>query len=250
MIGLEHVSIAFGEKQVLQDVTLWLHEGETLVIMGASGSGKSTILRLLIGLLRPDDGRVVVLDKDITNMDEDELNEIRRHMGMVFQYSALFDSMSVGENVAFGLRQHTKESEEEIARIVKRNLTLVGLRGIEEVMPNTLSGGMKKRVSLARAMALHPDVMLYDEPTAGLDPIRSNTISRLIVNTQRHLGCTSVVVTHDMESAFFVADRIAMLHEGKILALGTPEEIKASDNEIVQRFIHGGRNDNRKSRRI
>ncbi len=241
MTGLEHVSIAFGDKKVLDDVTLRLKEGETLVIMGASGSGKSTILRLLIGLIRPQEGRVIVQDTDITDMDEDELNKVRRHMGMVFQYSALFDSMTVGENVAFGLRQHTEESEEEIQRIVKRNLALVGLRGIEAMMPNDLSGGMKKRVSLARAMALNPAVMLYDEPTAGLDPIRANTISRLIVNTQRHLHCTSVVVTHDMESAFFVADRIAMLHEGKILAVGTPEEIRDFDNEIVQKFIRGGR---------
>ena len=210
-----------------------------MVIIGPSGSGKSTILRLIIGLLKPTAGEIWINGEEISGYSEEKMNVIRQHMGMVFQYSALFDSMTVGENVAFGLRQHTKHTEEEIARIVSRKLRMVGLAGQENAMPNELSGGQKKRVSLARAIAVDPEIVLYDEPTAGLDPIMSNTIDRLITSTRRRLGNTAVVVTHHMSSAFEIADRIAMLYEGRIIEVGTVEEIRRSANPIVQQFIYG-----------
>lgn len=229
----------FHEKQILYDINLHIKQGETMVIIGPSGSGKSTILRLIIGLLKPTTGEIRVKGQEITNLSEDNLNKIRMGMGMVFQYSALFDSMTVGENVAFGLREHTKMSEGEIKKIVSRTLRMVGLGERENIMPNELSGGMKKRVSLARAIAMKPEIMLYDEPTAGLDPIMSGTIDRLTINTKRMLGVTSVVVTHQMSSAFAIADRIAMIHGGRIIEIGTVEEIKQSKNPLVQQFIHG-----------
>lgn len=242
MIKLENVSIAFHGNRVLDSINLDIAEGEIMVIIGPSGSGKSTILRLMIGLLRPTSGEIWINGQEISRLDEEELNVIRRKMGMVFQYSALFDSMSVGENVAFGLRQHTSLTEDEIARTVRRRLRMVGLAGREDVMPSQLSGGMKKRVSLARAIAVNPQIVLYDEPTAGLDPIMSTTIDRLICSTRRILNVTSVVVTHHMSSAFNIADRIAMINEGKIIEIGTVSEIKKSANPIVQQFIHGWTN--------
>ena len=244
MMELQDVTVAYGDKVVLDKVNLTIRDGETMVIMGASGAGKSTILRLLIGLQKPTSGRVLIDGIDITNMNEDELNEIRENMGMVFQYSALFYSLTVGENVAFGLRAHTNLSDEEIEEIVRRKLRMVGLTGIQDAMPNSLSGGMKKRVSLARAIAREPKVILYDEPTAGLDPIKSNVIDRLIRSMQKNLQATSVVVTHEMRSAFNVADRIAMLHEGKFLVVLPTEEFKQSDNLLVQQFIHGWKSPN------
>lgn len=239
MIRLENVSIRFRDKAVLEDINLMVSHGETMVIIGPSGSGKSTLLRLMIGLVKPSAGEIWINDREISRLGEDELNIIRRDMGMVFQYSALFDSMTVGENVAFGLRQHTTMSEEEIARVVRRKLRMVGLSGQENVMPSELSGGMKKRVSLARAIAVNPHILFYDEPTAGLDPIMSATIGRLICSTRRLMGVTSVVVTHDMTSAFNIADRIAMIYEGRIVETGTVTEIKESMNQVVQQFIHG-----------
>ena len=209
------------------------------MIIGPSGAGKSTLLRLMIGLLKPDSGQIWVDGREISRLDEDELNQIRRNMGMVFQYSALFDSLTVGENVAFGIRQHTKMPEEEILRVIRRTLRMVGLMGRENAMPSELSGGMKKRVSLARAIALNPKIVLYDEPTSGLDPVMSATINRLIMSTRRILGVTAVVVTHDMESAFTIADRIAMMYDEKIIATGTPDEFRQSTNPIVQQFIAG-----------
>lgn len=241
MISMRGVTVAYGSRVVLDHIDLDIYDGETLVILGASGSGKSTILRLLIGLQKPQSGTVCIDGQDITAYSEDEMNQIRRRMGMVFQYSALFDSMTVGENVAFGLRQHTHCGEEEIRSIVTEKLHLVGLDRIENMMPNDLSGGMKKRVSLARAIALDPTVILYDEPTAGLDPLRCMDINRLIVNMQRHLKATSIVVTHDMDSAFYVADRLAMLQDGKFLAIAPKEEFLHCENQQVQLFIHGGR---------
>ena len=192
MISLRDVTVAYGSQVVLDGVDLDICDGETLAILGASGSGKSTILRLIIGLQKPTRGRIFVDGADITPYDEEQLNEMRRNMGMVFQYSALFDSMTVGENVAFGPRQRTRCSEEEIQAIVREKLSLVGLEGIEDMMPNDLSGGMKKRVSLARAIALDPKTILYDEPTAGLDPLRSMDINRLIVGMQRRASICSV----------------------------------------------------------
>lgn len=239
MIKLVNVSMAFRNKQVLENINLEIAPGETMVIIGPSGSGKSTILRLMIGLLKPVAGEIWIDGREISGLSEDELNVIRRKMGMVFQYSALFDSMTVGENVAFGLRQHTSMSEEEIAQMVRRRLRMVGLAGQEAVMPSELSGGMKKRVSLARAIAVNPQIVLYDEPTAGLDPIMSTTIDRLICSTRRIMGVTSVVVTHHMASAFNIADRIAMIYDGRIIESGTVGEIKKSNNPIVQQFIHG-----------
>jgi phospholipid/cholesterol/gamma-HCH transport system ATP-binding protein len=239
MIKLENVSMAFRNKQVLDNISLDIAEGEIMVIIGPSGSGKSTILRLMIGLLKPSSGEIWINGQEISRASEEDLNVIRQKMGMVFQYSALFDSMTVGENVAFGLRQHTALSEEEIGRAVRRRLRMVGLAGQEGVMPSELSGGMKKRVSLARAIAVNPQIVLYDEPTAGLDPIMSTTIDRLICSTRRILNVTSVVVTHHMSSAFNIADRIAMIYGGRIIEIGTVSDIKKSANPIVQQFIHG-----------
>ena len=185
MIRLRNVTVAYGDRVILDNINLDIHQGETLAILGASGSGKSTILRLIIGLQKPTKGQVFFHDEDITTFDEEQLTAVRRHMGMVFQYSALFDSMTVGENVAFGLRQHTKDDEATIQRIVEEKLHLVGLEGIEDMMPNDLSGGMKKRVGLARAIAVEPSVIFYDEPSSGLDPLMTEKIDELIVNTQR-----------------------------------------------------------------
>ncbi len=239
MIRLVNVNMDFRDKQILKDINLTIEQGEIMVIIGPSGSGKSTLLRLIIGLLKPTTGEIWVSNREITGLTEDELGKIRLEMGMVFQYSALFDSMSVGENVAFGLRQHTDMPEEEIQRTVRRKLRMVGLRGQENAMPSELSGGMKKRVSLARAIAINPHIVLYDEPTAGLDPIMSNTIDRMIVSTRRMIDATSVVVTHDMSSAFRIADRIAMIHNGSIIETGTPDSFKQSENPIVAKFIRG-----------
>lgn len=239
MISIRHVYQTFGSRQILKDVSLTVKDGETMVILGASGSGKSTLLKLIIGLLTPTSGEVLVDGKDMSRLSEEELNKARRNMGFVFQYSALFDSMNVKENVAFGLRMHTKLPEEEIDRIVKEKLHLVGLDGIENLMPSSLSGGMKKRVSLARAIALEPKIILYDEPTAGLDPIRSTDISLLIKHTQKALHATSVVVTHDLKSAEMIADRMAFLYKGSFLAIGRPEELKASEDERVRQFMEG-----------
>ncbi len=239
MISIRHVYQTFGSRQILKDVSLTVKDGETMVILGASGSGKSTLLKLIIGLLTPTSGEVLVDGKDMGRLSEEELNKARRNMGFVFQYSALFDSMNVKENVAFGLRMHTKLPEEEIDRIVKEKLHLVGLDGIEKLMPSSLSGGMKKRVSLARAIALEPKIILYDEPTAGLDPIRSTDISLLIKHTQKALHATSVVVTHDLRSAEMIADRMAFLYKGSFLAIGRPEGLKASEDERVRQFMEG-----------
>lgn len=239
MIEVEHVSLSFGNRNVLHDVSLTVRDGETMVVLGASGSGKSTLLKLMIGLLKPDSGTIRIDGKDITAMSEAEMNDQRRRMGMVFQYSALFDSLNIKENVAFGLRQHTRMSEEEIDRVVKEKLHMVGLDGIEELMPANLSGGMKKRVSLARATVLDPRIILYDEPTAGLDPIRSTDISLLIKDTQKKMGVTSVVVTHDLKSAKQVADRMAFLYEGAFLIVGPPEALYAAEDKRVRQFMEG-----------
>ncbi len=240
MICLDDVTVAYGSRVVLDHIHLEIFDGETLAILGASGSGKSTILRLIMGLQKPTGGRVLVNGADISRYGEEELNEVRRYMGMVFQYSALFDSMTVGENVAFGPRQRLRCSEEEVRAIVKEKLRLVGLEGIEDMMPNDLSGGMKKRVSLARAIALNPKVILYDEPTAGLDPLRSMDINRLIADMQKHLKATSVIVTHDMKSAFYVADRLAFLQDGRFRYIAPKEEFMHTDDREVQLFIRGG----------
>lgn len=239
MIEIENVRLRYGAKEILKGVNLNVKKGETLVILGASGSGKSTLLKLIIGLLKPSEGTVRVDGKNISLMTEEELNKERRHMAMVFQYSALFDSMSVGDNVAFGLRMHTNMSEEEIKKVVDEKLHLVGLDGISDLMPANLSGGMKKRVSLARAITLNQDIILYDEPTAGLDPIRSTDISLLIKKMQNELHATSIVVTHDLKSANIVADRMAFLYEGSFLLIGTPGDLYDSSDKRIQQFMNG-----------
>lgn len=239
MIKIVNVHKSFGKKKVLEDINLEIHPQEIMIIMGPSGCGKSTLLRLLIGLLKPTEGQIWIDGQEISSMQEDELHEVRKKMGMVFQYSALFDFLTVGENIAFGLRQHTAFSEKDIVKNVSRKLKMVGLAGYEDVMPTELSGGMKKRVSLARAIAGNPRIVLYDEPTAGLDPIMASVIDKLIIACRERMEITSVVVTHHMESAFRIADRMAMIHEGRIITVGTPEEIRNSPDPIVQQFIHG-----------
>ena len=198
MISLRDITLAYEHQIILDHISLDIHKGETLAILGASGSGKSTILRILIGLQKPSSGQIFLEGRELSSLSEQAWNKVRGRMGMVFQYSALFDSLTVGENVAFGLRQHTSLKEPDIRRIVAEKLALVGLVGIEDKMPNELSGGMKKRVSLARAIVLNPEIILYDEPTAGLDPLRSASINELIVSLQQQLKVTSILVTHDL----------------------------------------------------
>jgi len=246
-VNMERIEKRFNNQSVLRDVSLKMNRGEIVSIIGPSGSGKSTFLRCL-GQLETIDGGSITVDGTVLASTENGVvkyaspqtqHELLLRMGMVFQYSALFDSMSVGENVAFGLRQHTKLKDDEIKRIVAERLDWVGLKGYESYMPNELSGGMKKRVSLARAIALDPSLILYDEPSSGLDPITSGTISMLIKGMQNRLGCTSIVVTHDMQSAFYVADRIALLDQGHFVEISDTIEFKNSTNKKVQQFIHG-----------
>lgn len=239
MISLRQLTMAFGSKVVLDELDLDVYKGETLAVIGPSGSGKSTVIKVLTGLLAPTSGSVQIEGQETSGFDDDAWDELRCHMGVVFQYSALFDFLSVGENVAFGLRRHFKLPEEEIQRRVAALLEMVGMPATQSMMPAELSGGMKKRVGLARALAMQPQVVFYDEPTSGLDPVMTMTISRLIRKTQQTLGVTSVLVTHDMESAYFAADRIAMLYKGKIVQVGTPDEIKRSSNPIVRAFVNG-----------
>lgn len=239
LIELRNIHKRFGSHVVLNGVDLAIEEGQGLVILGASGSGKSVMLKHIVGLLKPDQGEVWFDGRRIDNLPERSLQEIRHHLGFLFQMGALFDSLSVQENVAFPLVEHTHKSSEEIAKTVKNKLAMVGLPDIGKKMPGELSGGQRKRIGLARAIALDPRVILYDEPTTGLDPIRSDVINELILKLKRELNITSIVVTHDMISAFKVADRIVMLHEGKLIFDGTPEALRKSDNDTVRRFVAG-----------
>lgn len=239
MIKLVDINKSFKERQVLRHINLSVADGETLVIIGGSGSGKSTLLRLMVGLIAPTSGEIWIDAQEISRMREEALDQVRLKMGMVFQYSALFDSMTVGDNVAFGLREHTNYSEEKIRRIVAEKLALVGLSGVENMMPSELSGGMKKRVGLARAIAFEPSIIFYDEPDSGLDPVMTGKIDELIRTMQRQLGVTSVVVTHDMESAFLVGDRIAMVYEGEIIADEAAEEFRRLQDPRVRAFLRG-----------
>ena len=239
IISFKDVSQSFGENLVLKDMSLDVRRGETLTIIGGSGTGKSVTLKLLLGLLMSDNGFVTFNDKRVDEMDEHALVEMRRQCGMLFQGGALFDSITVGENVAYPLRQHFSYDEATISKIVEEKLEMVGLPGIAAMKPSDLSGGMKKRVGLARAIAADPKVILYDEPTTGLDPANTMRINRLIREIQRKLHVTSVVVTHDMQSAFFVSDRIAMLYNKRIEFVGTPDEARDSPNMVVQNFIQG-----------
>lgn len=239
MIRFKDVHKSFGPKAVLTGLDLDIRTGETLVVIGQSGSGKSVLLKILIGILDADRGSVFVDDVEVTSLGRDARQAMARKFGMLFQASALFDSMNVAENVAFGLRRRTSLSEKEIEAIVADSLAKVGLREIEKLMPHELSGGMRKRVGLARAIAYRPEIILYDEPSTGLDPIRADAINDLILLLQKEMGVTSIVITHDMVSAYKVADRIAMLYGGKIIAIGSPDEIRNSPDPIVQQFLQG-----------
>ncbi len=234
---------AFGAKKVLDELSLSIDPGETLSILGGSGSGKTILLKILLALVPYDAGQVLFDGRNVGSMSEEELRSMRRRMGMLFQGGALFDSLSVKENIAYPLREHFKYSEEEINRLVAQKLELVGLPGVQESRPADLSGGMKKRVALARAIATEPEVVLYDEPTTGLDPMNTSRIDHLINDLRQKLKVTSIVVTHDINSAFFISDRLALLDKGKIVFVGTPEEVKRSKNSVVCNFISGSLNE-------
>ncbi len=231
---------SFGIKRVLQGLNLGVRRGETVVVLGGSGTGKSVLLKHTIGLMKPDGGRIAVDGEDITDYDEAQLVPIRKKVGMLFQGGALFDSMSVFENVAFPLREHTRLTESEIEDRVSHKLQLVEMDGSENLMPADLSGGMRKRVALARSIAMEPAALLYDEPTTGLDPVTASTINHMIRSLQKALSVTSVVVTHDIQSAFAVADRIAFLSDGVLCFLGTVDEARRSQDARLRRFLSGG----------
>ncbi|MBI5190741.1 MAG: ATP-binding cassette domain-containing protein [Nitrospirae bacterium] len=237
MIHLEHVYLALGDAPILKDVSLDLNKGETGVILGSSGSGKTTILRLLLGLYRPDSGRVFVNGDEVSAMGEDDLYRVRGMMGMVFQGGALFDSLTVGENVAYRLTERDELDDEEVETRVRKSLGFVGLEDSIDLMPAELSGGMKKRVAIARGIAASPKMMLYDEPTAGLDPINSFNVIRLIKKLKESEGVTSVVVTHDLVAAFEVADRIAFIHEGELVYVGDRDGVLACRDTRVHEFL-------------
>jgi phospholipid/cholesterol/gamma-HCH transport system ATP-binding protein len=239
MIEIRGLRKKLGAKQVLDGVDLDVHTGETVVVMGPSGTGKSVLLKHVLGLMMPDQGSIVVDDVDIVGRRERELNLIRRKFGMVFQGAALFDSMTVGENVGLALTEHTDMEPEQIEERVRERLEWVGLKNVEAMKPASLSGGMRKRVGVARAIVMDPQFILYDEPTTGLDPIMADVIDRLIRSLQKRLGATSVVVTHDLKSAFAVADRIAMLLNGKIIYSGTIEEVRTTKDPVVRQFLEG-----------
>ncbi|GMT47854.1 MAG: ABC transporter ATP-binding protein [bacterium] len=239
MIKIEDLHKSFGDKKVLRGVNLEVEPGESMVVIGGSGSGKSVLIKHIIGLLKPDSGRVIIKGVDISSLKERELYDVRKTFGMLFQGAALFDSLTVWENVAFTLLRHGKISAEEARNIASAKLRLVGLSGVEDLMPSELSGGMRKRVGLARAIAHEPEVILYDEPTTGLDPIMADAINDLIIELRERLHVTSIAITHDMKSAYKIADRIAMLYEGKIIGVGSPEEIKNTSNPVVRQFITG-----------
>jgi len=239
IIELRNVSKSFKGQKVLDGLNLEIEERKTTIIIGKSGGGKSVMLKHIIGLLKPDSGEIFIEGKPTTKSREPEHKEIRKMFGMLFQEAALFDSLNVYENVAFPLREHTRKSEAEIAIIVAERLAAVGLFGIESKMPGELSGGMRKRVGLARAIALQPKIVLFDEPTTGLDPIMANTINELIIDTQRRFSLTCVIISHDVSSIFTVGHRIAMLYEGKIIAADEAEALRNSDNEVVRQFLEG-----------
>ncbi len=239
IIEFKDVHKTFNGAAVHNGINLSILEGEILSLLGGSGSGKSVLLKEMIGLMQPDKGDIVVLGNTVTRMNEEELIKLREHVGMLFQGAALFDSLTVYENIAYPLREHLRLTEREIRERVAEKLQLVGLRGIESKMPSELSGGMKKRVGLARAIATEPDIILYDEPTTGLDPITAQRINALIIELQRKLGITTIVVTHDLHCVKIVSDRIAMLYEGKIVATGTWEELKDSNIQEVRDFLDG-----------
>lgn len=239
MIEIKNLSKSFHNREVLNQLNLTIQTGETMVVIGRSGVGKTVLLKSIIGLLKPDSGEVLIDGQDITKLEGKELDKIRLKFGMLFQGSALFDSLTVKENVGFSLKEHTRQTDEQIDQQVKEALDLVGLTGIESLMPAELSGGMKKRVGFARAICMKPDIILYDEPTTGVDPIMADATNELIMKLHDRLKITAIAVTHDMTSAYKIADRIAMLYNGKIVALGTPEQIKKTTDPVVHQFITG-----------
>lgn len=238
-ISCKNIVKYFGNHQVLHDVSLDIYKGETFVLMGGSGSGKSTLLRIMTGGIKPTQGEVWFGESNMNKMNKNDLENLKRRFGMSFQHSALLDFLTVEENVSLPLVEHTKLEQKVISIIAKMKLSLVGLQGFEEFYPSMLSGGMKKRVGLARAIAMDPEVVFYDEPTAGLDPVVCHVVDQLILDLTKKLNLTSIVVTHNMESIWRIADRVAMVYQGRILEIGTPEQIKNSNNEIVQQFING-----------
>ncbi len=239
MISIKGLRKRLGTRNVLDGVDLEIRTGESVVVLGPSGTGKSVLLKHVIGLMRPDAGSIQIDGEELVGLRESEMNVIRRRFGMLFQGAALFDSMNVGENVALALREHTDMSEPDIQQRVTERLEWVGLKNIETMRPSSLSGGMRKRVGLARAIAMDPQFILYDEPTTGLDPIMSDVIDQLIRSLQKRMNVTSVVVTHDLRSAFKVGDRLAMLLDGHIVAEGTPDEMQTSKDPVVRQFMEG-----------
>jgi phospholipid/cholesterol/gamma-HCH transport system ATP-binding protein len=239
MIQIRGLSKRLGKKQVLDGLDLEIPTGETWVIIGRSGTGKSVLLKHIVGLMKPDQGSIQIDGEDVATMDEAEINEVRKRFGMLFQGAALFDSLSVGDNVGLALREHRVMPEDKIRERVAERLDWVGLSGSEKQRPSDLSGGMRKRVGLARAIAMDPQFILYDEPTTGLDPITADVIDQLIRAMQKRMRVTSVVVTHDLASAYKIGDRIAMLHDGKVVFQGTPDETKTTKNPLVRQFIEG-----------
>ncbi|MFH0826516.1 MAG: ABC transporter ATP-binding protein [Candidatus Omnitrophota bacterium] len=239
MIHISNLVKSFNNRKVLDELSLTVQTGSTCVIIGRSGCGKSVLLKHIVRILRPERGEVFIDDKEVNKMSEEEMNVLRLKIGMVFQGGALFDSMTVAENVGFGLIEHDGVSRKELLERVEEPLCLVGLCGIQNLMPAELSGGMKKRVALARALCIKPQIILYDEPTTGVDPITADAINEMIKSLHDKLKVTSIVVTHDMKSAYRVADRIAMMYQGKIIAEGTPEQIQNTDHPVVHQFING-----------
>jgi len=239
MIRVIDLHKSFGGKRVLQGINLEVERGETLVIIGQSGSGKSILIKHLIGLIMPDRGEIYVDGVEITSLSEEERYKVRSKFAMLFQGAALFDSLTVLQNVSFGLERYTDYTHQKIEQMARQALHRVGLRGVENLMPFELSGGMRKRVGLARAIAYKPEIILYDEPSTGIDPIRADSINDLIIQMKNDLKVTSIVITHDMVSTYKVADRVAMLYQGKIINTGSPEEIRDSNNSIIQQFITG-----------
>jgi phospholipid/cholesterol/gamma-HCH transport system ATP-binding protein len=239
IISLQHIEKSLGGKPVLRDMSIEIQQGESVVIVGGSGQGKSVTLKHMIGLMQPDGGHVYVMGEDLCCMKVQEIYRFRRHFGMAFQEGALFDSMDVFENIAFPLRRHTKMTEDEIHARVEECLEQVHLHGVETKRPSELSGGMRRRVGFARAISLKPEILLFDEPTTGLDPVISDVIAELIREMDATLNTTTVSITHDMKVAFKIADRVAFLHDGRIIEQGTPDEFQRSPNPMVQQFIEG-----------
>ncbi len=239
MIAIRSLFKSFNGQKVLNDLDLDIPESKITVVIGPSGTGKSVLLKHIVGLIKPDSGSIMIDGMDITGMDEVELNKVRKYFGVCFQDAALFDSMNVGENVGFPFVIHTDYSKEKIRHVVAELLKEVGLSGAEEKMPSQLSGGMKKRVGLARALAMNPKCLLFDEPTSGLDPVISRAIDMLIRQVQKRTGATSLVISHDIEGAFNLADYMAMIYRGRIVFKGSPEDFKNTEDPLVKQFIHG-----------